>query len=109
MVNDEEKSQAAAAAAESAESQRQTIDQEKEAEQAIKEQPKMVDTFSWQCISYIVPVSGERRLLLDNVSGFVVPGKLTALMGESGAGKVCPLPSCSTCSAYSLYMRRQPF
>ncbi|KAF8179876.1 pleiotropic drug resistance ABC transporter [Pholiota molesta] len=87
VADDEEKSQATAATAESAESQQQTIVQEKEAEQAIKEQPKMVDTFSWQNISYIVPVSGERRLLLDNVSGFVVPGKLTALMGESGAGK----------------------
>jgi len=30
---------------------------------------------------------GERRRLLDNISGYVAPGKLTALMGESGAGK----------------------
>ncbi len=26
-------------------------------------------------------------MLLSNVSGYVAPGKLTALMGESGAGK----------------------
>lgn len=31
---------------------------------------------------------GTQRRLLDDVSGFVAPGKLTALMGESGAGKV---------------------
>jgi ATP-binding cassette, subfamily G (WHITE), member 2, SNQ2 len=48
------------------------------------------DIFSWQGISYTVPVGGgEMRRLLNNVSGFVAPGKLTALMGESGAGKVC--------------------
>ncbi|KAK7025542.1 ATP-binding cassette transporter snq2 [Paramarasmius palmivorus] len=46
------------------------------------------DIFSWQGISYSVPVGGgEMRRLLNNVTGFVAPGKLTALMGESGAGK----------------------
>ncbi|KAF5334859.1 hypothetical protein D9758_014292 [Tetrapyrgos nigripes] len=49
------------------------------------------DVFSWQNISYTVPIFGiqdetERRLLYS-VSGYVQPGKLTALMGESGAGK----------------------
>jgi ABC-type multidrug transport system ATPase subunit len=33
-------------------------------------------------------LGGERRLLLNDILGFVAPGKLTALMGESGAGKV---------------------
>ena len=33
-------------------------------------------------------LSNCARKLLDNISGFVAPGKLTALMGESGAGKV---------------------
>lgn len=48
----------------------------------------MTDVFSWQNLQYTVPVSGEDdRKLLDNVSGYVAPGKLTALMGESGAGK----------------------
>ncbi|KDQ56556.1 hypothetical protein JAAARDRAFT_179141 [Jaapia argillacea MUCL 33604] len=47
-----------------------------------------VDTFSWQHVDYVVPVSGgEVRKLLDDVTGYVAPGKLTALMGESGAGK----------------------
>jgi ATP-binding cassette subfamily G (WHITE) protein 2 (SNQ2) len=39
-----------------------------------------------------VPVSGGKRQLLDDISGYVVPGKLTALMGESGAGKVSRRP-----------------
>ncbi|KAG6805906.1 ATP-binding cassette multidrug transporter pdr12 [Arthromyces matolae] len=47
----------------------------------------MKDVFSWQHLKYTVPVSGGHRVLLDDVSVYVVPGKLTALMGESGAGK----------------------
>ena len=48
----------------------------------------MNDVFTWQHIQYDVPVGGgNTRRLLDNVSGYVAPGKLTALMGESGAGK----------------------
>ena len=35
-----------------------------------------------------MPIPGnEVRKLLSDVSGYVAPGKLTALMGESGAGK----------------------
>ncbi|KAI9569369.1 ABC-2 type transporter-domain-containing protein [Boletus coccyginus] len=52
------------------------------------EKPEQADIFSWKNIQYEVPVSGgEMRKLLDDVSGYVVPGKLTALMGETGAGK----------------------
>ncbi|KDR66421.1 hypothetical protein GALMADRAFT_80772 [Galerina marginata CBS 339.88] len=58
-----------------------------EEKKALQEQPKMTNTFSWQRLSYTVPVSHDKRRLLDDVSGFVAPGKLTALMGESGAGK----------------------
>ena len=48
---------------------------------ALNETPKMTDVFSWQNLRYTVPIGkGETRLLLDNVSGYVVPGKLTALM-----------------------------
>ncbi|KAG2062951.1 hypothetical protein BDR04DRAFT_1164429 [Suillus decipiens] len=39
-------------------------------------------------VNYVIPISGgSERRLLDDVSGYVAPGKLTALMGESGAGK----------------------
>ncbi|WFD34806.1 hypothetical protein MCUN1_001650 [Malassezia cuniculi] len=45
------------------------------------------DIFSWHNINYDVQIKTETRRLLDNVSGYVAPGKMTALMGESGAGK----------------------
>ncbi|KAG2044053.1 pleiotropic drug resistance ABC transporter [Suillus americanus] len=48
---------------------------------------KVNDLFTWQHLQYEVPVEGGMKRLLDDVTGFVVPGKLTALMGESGAGK----------------------
>ena len=52
---------------------------------------KMTDTFSWEGLNYTVPIGGGGgRKLLNDISGYVVPGKLTALMGESGAGKVRP-------------------
>jgi ATP-binding cassette subfamily G (WHITE) protein 2 (SNQ2) len=50
--------------------------------------PMMTDVFTWKNVQYDVSLKkGETRRLLDNISGFVAPGKLTALMGESGAGK----------------------
>ncbi|KAF5379148.1 hypothetical protein D9615_006042 [Tricholomella constricta] len=59
-----------------------------EASKELASQPPMTDIFSWQQINYTVPISGEDdRKLLSDVTGYVAPGKLTALMGESGAGK----------------------
>ncbi|THH28859.1 hypothetical protein EUX98_g5325 [Antrodiella citrinella] len=49
--------------------------------------PAMTDVFSWQHVNYAVPVPEGTRVLLNDVSGFVAPGKLTALVGSSGAGK----------------------
>ena len=43
--------------------------------------------FQWQDIRYDVKIGGEARRLLDNLSGWVRSGSLTALMGVSGAGK----------------------
>ncbi|GAM42345.1 xenobiotic-transporting ATPase [Talaromyces pinophilus] len=45
------------------------------------------DIFTWRNVCYDIPVKGGQRRLLDNVSGWVKPGTLTALMGVSGAGK----------------------
>ncbi|KAG1869109.1 ABC-2 type transporter-domain-containing protein [Suillus tomentosus] len=45
------------------------------------------DLFTWQHVQYDIPIEGGTKRLLDDVTGFVAPGKLTALMGESGAGK----------------------
>ena len=42
---------------------------------------------TWHNIDYIIQVKGQGKRLLDNISGFVEPGSLTALMGTSGAGK----------------------
>jgi ATP-binding cassette subfamily G (WHITE) protein 2 (SNQ2) len=55
---------------------------------ALESEKPMTDIFSWQHLEYTVPIHGEAdRKLLDDISGYVAPGKLTALMGESGAGK----------------------
>ena len=45
------------------------------------------EVFSWRDVNFDIVVKGEPRRLLDHVSGYVAPGKMTALMGESGAGK----------------------
>ncbi len=66
-----------------------TGDEAKEKQQeTLKEQPTMTNTFSWQHMTYVISKSGGKQKLLGDVSGFVSPGKLTALMGASGAGKV---------------------
>ncbi|KIY71652.1 pleiotropic drug resistance ABC transporter [Cylindrobasidium torrendii FP15055 ss-10] len=71
-------------------SQKTAGDSEKDAAEygeAMKETPAQTDVFSWQKLSYVVPTADGPRKLLNEVSGYVAPGKLTALMGESGAGK----------------------
>ncbi|CAD6443675.1 339b4420-3913-482d-a280-59f71fd02a79 [Sclerotinia trifoliorum] len=45
------------------------------------------DMFTWRNVCYDIKIKNEPRRLLDNVSGWVKPGTLTALMGVSGAGK----------------------
>ncbi|KAL5336945.1 ABC-2 type transporter-domain-containing protein [Aspergillus crustosus] len=49
--------------------------------------PEQHSVFTWRNVCYDIPVKGGQRRLLDNVSGWVKPGTLTALMGVSGAGK----------------------
>ncbi|KAL6453447.1 SNQ2 ABC multidrug transporter SNQ2 [Candida maltosa Xu316] len=48
---------------------------------------KVNDIFVWKNVDYIIPYGGKQRQLLKSVSGYCIPGTLTALMGESGAGK----------------------
>ncbi|KAJ2358111.1 ATP-binding cassette transporter snq2, partial [Coemansia sp. RSA 2618] len=52
-------------------------------------------TFTWKDLNYTVPVKGGERQLLNNVSGFIKPGQMTALMGSSGAGKTTLLDALS--------------
>ncbi|OKL57266.1 hypothetical protein UA08_07600 [Talaromyces atroroseus] len=49
--------------------------------------PPQKDTFTWRNVCYDIHIKKEKRRLLDEVSGWVKPGTLTALMGASGAGK----------------------
>ncbi len=93
-AGDEEKARATATPSVATRNTEQTFgEKDKTLEKNIDGQLKMANTFSWQNIRYTVSVSGSKRRLLDDISGFVVPGKLTALMGESGAGKVCTVVS----------------
>lgn len=56
-----------------------------DASPAYPEKPSETDIFTWRHLQYTVPISGgTEHCLLDDI---VAPGKLTALMGESGAGK----------------------
>lgn len=49
--------------------------------------PEQHDIVTWKNVCYDIPVRGGERRLLNQVSGWVKPGTLTALMGVSGAGK----------------------
>ena len=55
-----------------------------EVKEALEQQPRIRSTFTWLYMHHEVP----GRRLLNDISRHVAPGKLTALMGESGAGKV---------------------
>lgn len=49
---------------------------------------KSTSIFTWQNVSYNIPFKGGQKQLLQDVQGYVKPGRLTALMGASGAGSV---------------------
>ena len=59
----------------------------KEQDEQVQALAPQTDVFTWKDVSYDIKIKGEPRRLLDNVSGWVKPGTLTALMGVSGAGK----------------------
>lgn len=58
-----------------------------ELEQDLSELKMRPEPFTWEGLSYTVPVPGGHRQLLNDIYGYVKPGSLTALMGASGAGK----------------------
>lgn len=64
-----------------------STDADKEQGDNVNVIPPQEDIFTWKDVSYDIEIKGEPRRLLDEVSGFVKPGTLTALMGTSGAGK----------------------
>ncbi|KAE8410781.1 P-loop containing nucleoside triphosphate hydrolase protein [Aspergillus pseudocaelatus] len=57
--------------------------------------PKGGVTFTFRHLNYWVNAGGEDRQLLRDISGYVQPGQLTALMGASGAGKTTLLDNLS--------------
>ncbi|XDG05995.1 hypothetical protein ABKA04_005610 [Annulohypoxylon sp. FPYF3050] len=69
--------------------------------------------FAWKDLCLDVQVGGENRRLLDNVSGWLEPGTMTALMGMSGAGKTTLLDTLSQRSSIGvvtggLYLDNDP-
>lgn len=51
--------------------------------------------FAWRNVNYSVPYGGTTKQLLKDMEGYILPGTLTALMGESGAGKTTLLNALS--------------
>ncbi|KAH7310275.1 putative ABC multidrug transporter [Rhexocercosporidium sp. MPI-PUGE-AT-0058] len=64
-----------------------TAEMSESEESEVKALEPQKDIFTWKDVVYDIEIKGEGRRLLDNVSGWVKPGTLTALMGVSGAGK----------------------
>ena len=64
------------------------------AEKALATAEKMTNDFSWEGLNHTVSISdGGEKKFLNDISGYVVPGKLTVLMGKSGARNVRTHPS----------------
>ncbi|RDW88005.1 putative ABC1 transport protein [Coleophoma cylindrospora] len=63
------------------------IDQTAQQDEQVQALAPQTDVFTWKDVCYDIKIKDEPRRLLDNVSGWVKPGTLTALMGVSGAGK----------------------
>ncbi|PQE29880.1 ATP-binding cassette transporter protein [Rutstroemia sp. NJR-2017a WRK4] len=62
-------------------------DAERKQNENIQALAPQTDIFTWRDVCYDIKIKDADRRLLDNVSGWVKPGTLTALMGVSGAGK----------------------
>lgn len=62
-----------------------------EGEQKVRDIAKNTSIFTWQDVNYTIPYKGGQRKLLQGVDGYVKPGRLTAMVGASGAGYVIQL------------------
>jgi ABC-type multidrug transport system ATPase subunit len=67
----------------------------KSEDEALASLAKSESVFTWRDVSYSVPFRGEKKQILNNVSGYAKPGKMVALMGASGAGKTTLLNTLS--------------
>lgn len=52
--------------------------------------PEKGRSLSWKDLHLTVDLAGEQKVLLNHLNGYIAPSSMTALMGVSGAGKVCP-------------------
>lgn len=79
-----------AGASEESQSPERFVSQQGNAGNEADAMPPQKDIFTWDKVTYEIPMKGSSkpRRLLDNVTGWVAPGTLTALMGVSGAGKI---------------------
>ena len=65
-------------------------DEEKKGDEAMQQVAKNETVFTFQNIDYTIPYEKGERKLLQDVQGYVRPGKLTALMGASGKHGALP-------------------
>lgn len=65
-----------------------------EQEEAANKLESASDVFLFKNVCYDVPTKDGMTRLLNNVNGYVAPGKLTALMGESGKSTGSPFKRC---------------
>lgn len=52
-----------------------------EQEKGLQSIAKSETVFTWSSVRYTIPVQGGKRVLLNDVWGYVKPGRLTALVG----------------------------
>jgi len=69
--------------------------QEGQGDEALEQISTSESIFTWKNVEYTVPYQGGEKKLLNNVSGYAMPGVMVALVGASGAGKTTLLNTLS--------------